>query len=133
MKMSRREFLILTAAFATSCSSVENSGAPAAGRERLIDAGPAGDYATDGVYSKFRNRGFFIVRRGEKLFALSAICTHKRCKLVAERDLSFYCPCHGSAFDADGKVLQGPARRDLPVFAVTTDENGKLLVTTPAT
>jgi Rieske Fe-S protein len=133
MKMSRREFLILGAAFAAGCSSMENSGASAASQERVIDAGPAGDYAAAGVYSKFRNRGFFIVRRGEKLFALSAICTHKKCKLVAERDRSFYCPCHGSVFDADGKVLQGPARRDLPVFAVTTDENGKLLVTTPAT
>jgi len=72
------------------------------------------------------------VRRGPDLFALSAICTHRKCKLDAEPDKTFYCPCHGSTFDANGHVTKGPARRDLPVLATSIDENGRLLVTAPA-
>lgn len=101
MNMNRREFLVLTAAaVVTGCQAVNDDGlSTAVRRERVVNAGPAGNYAVDGVYAAFRNQGFFIVRQGEKLLALSAICTHKRCKLNAERDRSFYCPCHGSTFD----------------------------------
>jgi len=131
MRMNRREFLILTAAFATGCSSMENAGLPPTGKQRLVNVGPVGNYVADGVYSAFRNQGFFIVRRGETLFALSAICTHRKCKLDAVPDRSYHCPCHGSTFDPNGHVTGGPARRDLPVFATSVDENGQLLVTIP--
>ena len=127
MQISRREFLILTGTFAARCCSSES----ALGSERVINAGPASKYAADGVYGAFRERGFFIVRRGERLFALSAICTHKECKLKAQRDRSFYCPCHGSTFDARGHALQGPAKRDLPVFDTFVSKRGELLVTIP--
>lgn len=49
------------------------------------------------------------------LHAVSATCTHLGCRVAfntAER--TWDCPCHGSRFDADGHVLQGPAVRDLP-------------------
>ena len=49
-----------------------------------------------------------------ELHALSARCTHLGCLVAfntAER--SWDCPCHGSRFDLDGKVIQGPAVRDL--------------------
>jgi Rieske Fe-S protein len=128
MQISRREFLILTGTFAAGGCSSE----PALGSERVINAGPASQYAADGVYGAFRERGFFVVRQGERLFALSAICTHKKCKLKAERDRSFYCPCHGSTFDASGHVTQGPAKRDLPVFGTSVSKSGELLVTVGA-
>lgn len=127
MIISRREFLLLTAAFAAGCSS-EKVGPPVSNRSRVINAGPVGDYARDGVYSTFQSQGFFIVRRGEKLFALSSICTHRKCRLDAEPDHSFYCHCHGSTFDPNGHVTQGPARRDLPVLPTSVDESGQLLV-----
>jgi Rieske Fe-S protein len=131
MKINRREFLVLTAGFAAGCSSMENSGPPAASRQRTVDTGPAGNFATDGVYAAFRGQGFFIVRRGDRLFALSAICTHRQCNLHVEPDRSFHCPCHGSTFDPRGHVTHGPARRDLPVFATSVNERGDLLVTLP--
>jgi Rieske Fe-S protein len=128
MMISRRNFLLLTAGLAAGCAarqeSVSSGAAP-----RLVDAGPASRYSADGVYNQFRDRGFFIVRKGDKLFALSSICTHRKCKLSAESDHSFYCKCHGSTFDFTGKVTTGPAKRDLPVFSAQPDAQGRLLVT----
>ena len=48
------------------------------------------------------------------LHAVAADCTHLGCRVAfntAER--SWDCPCHGSRFDIDGHVLQGPATEDL--------------------
>jgi Rieske Fe-S protein len=129
-QIDRRDFLRLTATAAV-IAGVEGIGSEskAAPRgERVIDAGPAGAYAKEGVYSQFRALGFFVVRRGGQLTALSAICTHRHCKLDAEPDRTFYCPCHDSTFDAAGKVTKGPAKRDLPVFSTSTDSRGHLLV-----
>ena len=131
MIINRRQFLLLTAGLAAGCKSANDGGGPAAGAERTVNAGPAGNYAADGVYTNYRDEGFFVIRRGDKLFALSAICTHRKCKLTAEPDRSFYCKCHGSTFDAAGHVTEGPARRDLPVYSITTGEQGQLLVTMP--
>ena len=64
--------------------------------------------------------GRIIRRRGEKIAAFrdedgvlherSAVCTHLKC-IVAWNALekSWDCPCHGSRFDTDGNVLNGPA------------------------
>jgi Rieske Fe-S protein len=133
MDINRRKFLILSAAFAAGCSSTEHTGLVPSGGERVVHAGSAANYSNDGVYGAFRNQGFFIIRQGDKLFALSAICTHKRCKLDVEPNRSFYCPCHGSTFDPNGHVTEGPARHDLPVLATSVNGNGELLVTVPAT
>jgi Rieske Fe-S protein len=128
--LNRRQFLVLTAAavVGTGCNTVENGGGSTVRKERVVNAGPVGNYAADGVYGRFRSQGFFIIRGGEKLFVLSAICTHRKCKLSVERDHSFYCPCHGSTFDPTGHVTEGPAQRDLPVLPTSVDENGQLLV-----
>jgi glycine/D-amino acid oxidase-like deaminating enzyme/nitrite reductase/ring-hydroxylating ferredoxin subunit len=49
-----------------------------------------------------------------ELHAVAATCTHLGCRIAfntAER--SWDCPCHGSRFDIDGRVIQGPAVQDL--------------------
>jgi glycine/D-amino acid oxidase-like deaminating enzyme/nitrite reductase/ring-hydroxylating ferredoxin subunit len=49
-----------------------------------------------------------------QVFSCSAVCTHMGCIVHwngAER--SWDCPCHGSRFNYDGKVIQGPANEDL--------------------
>lgn len=51
--------------------------------------------------------------RGD-LHCHSAVCPHMHCIVqwnAAEK--SFDCPCHGSRFGAEGKVIQGPASKDL--------------------
>jgi len=128
MQMNRREFLILTAGLATAgCQSVE-SGNPSAAQPKTINAGPAGNYTADGIYSRYRDQGFFIVRQGENLFALSSYCTHRKCKLTAQADRTFLCPCHGSIFDAGGRTTKGPAKLDLPRFAISPNGQHQLLV-----
>jgi thiosulfate dehydrogenase (quinone) large subunit len=52
--------------------------------------------------------------------ALNAICPHQGCTVgfVSAKD-GFACPCHGSRFAADGKLLGGPATRGLTTIPVT--------------
>lgn len=44
-------------------------------------------------------------------------CTHKGCTLEVEMN-GFACPCHGSTFDALGRVVNGPARENLAPIAM---------------
>ncbi|WP_258951559.1 FAD-dependent oxidoreductase [Lentzea californiensis] len=58
--------------------------------------------------------GVYRDENGE-LHGVSMRCTHLGCFVrfnAAER--SWDCPCHGSRFDVDGAVLEGPATRPLP-------------------
>jgi glycine/D-amino acid oxidase-like deaminating enzyme/nitrite reductase/ring-hydroxylating ferredoxin subunit len=49
-----------------------------------------------------------------QLHAVSAVCTHMGCVVTWNRaEQSWDCPCHGSRFDASGRVLHGPATRAL--------------------
>jgi glycine/D-amino acid oxidase-like deaminating enzyme/nitrite reductase/ring-hydroxylating ferredoxin subunit len=51
---------------------------------------------------------------GGAIHAVSATCTHMGCIVAwngAEK--SWDCPCHGSRFNYDGMVIQGPANKDL--------------------
>ena len=132
IKMNRREFLILSATAVAGCSSTPAGLVPVTSKTRLINAGPVSHYAADGVYSRFWASGVFIIRRGNELYALSSICTHRRCLLHVQLDRSFSCPCHGSTFNPDGHVTEGPAKRDLPVLETLVDENGDLFVKVPA-
>jgi cytochrome b6-f complex iron-sulfur subunit len=52
--------------------------------------------------------------------AVLAQCTHQGCQPepVADR---LACPCHGSEFAFDGRVLQGPAERPLTRYVVTEE------------
>ena len=49
-----------------------------------------------------------------RLHALSPYCTHMGCQLsFNSAEKSWDCGCHGSRFTVDGKVIQGPAVKDL--------------------
>ncbi|OUC15259.1 MAG: hypothetical protein B0A82_07870 [Alkalinema sp. CACIAM 70d] len=53
------------------------------------------------------------------LTAVDPICTHQGCVVNWQKEKgAFVCPCHGAVFSPEGKVLQGPADRDLPTYPV---------------
>ncbi len=72
----------------------------------------------------------FIQRKGNGYRAMSAVCTHLGCTVNPDEKTGegFRCPCHGSVFDEDGRVLKGPAPSPLPCYAVTLARDGRLVV-----
>ncbi|KAB8320303.1 FAD-dependent oxidoreductase [Tolypothrix campylonemoides VB511288] len=58
--------------------------------------------------------------------AISLVCTHQGCTVKMAEDGKFHCPCHGAVFAADGKVLKGPAQRDLAKYQVVQRQDDGL-------
>jgi Rieske Fe-S protein len=67
-----------------------------------------------------------IIRKGEEqVLVLDARCTHQQCTVAVNADArELDCPCHGSRFDYDGKVLNGPATLPLPQLHAKLTRNG---------
>lgn len=63
----------------------------------------------------------WLVKRGDKVLAFSAVCPHLGCSVNAA-DKGFACPCHTSAFDADGKKVSGPSPRDLDGLGIKIED-----------
>ena len=62
------------------------------------------------------------------LYAMSLVCTHLGCVVSKVRGGGFYCPCHGSRFDAHGTVVKGPAPRPLAHLELSVSPDGQLVV-----
>ena len=66
-----------------------------------------------------------IFNRDGQIMAASLVCTHLGCT-VEENGSGFSCPCHGSRFDQDGHVMEGPAQNPLKLLRIEITE-GKTL------
>jgi Rieske Fe-S protein len=72
-----------------------------------------------------------IGRDANGVYALSLYCTHMQCNIATQGTVSpqgIHCGCHGSSFDVNGNVTQGPAAQALTHFAVTKDASGNLTI-----
>jgi nitrite reductase/ring-hydroxylating ferredoxin subunit len=103
-----REFISHNFDVATTWLKDRVAGAPPA--ETVDDLGPgdAGILTIDGQKAAVHRDEAGVVH------AVSATCTHLGCTVswnAAEG--SWDCPCHGSRFDCDGRVLQAPATEPL--------------------
>jgi len=62
-----------------------------------------------------------LIRISETEFrAVNLICKHKGCTVEYEQT-KFVCPCHGSEYDREGKVIQGPSKADLDTYPTIYD------------
>ena len=65
----------------------------------------------------------WVVREGEKVRALSAICPHLGCAIDIGADKkSFACPCHTSRFALDGAAETGPSPRGMDPLATRVQD-----------
>jgi Rieske Fe-S protein len=62
------------------------------------------------------------------VYAMTVTCTHQGCTITSVSASGLACPCHGSRFDANGNVTNGPASEPLQHFAVTADTAGNLTI-----
>ncbi|MGK7921623.1 MAG: FAD-dependent oxidoreductase [Trichodesmium sp.] len=58
--------------------------------------------------------------------AISLTCTHQGCTVELAEDGNFYCPCHGAVYDRKGKVLAGPAKRNLSRYKITQSRENQV-------
>ena len=68
-----------------------------------------------------------LYREETGFWALSLVCSHLGCT-IEEGDNGYRCPCHGSRYDLDGRVLKGPAKQALKAIWVDVDAEGNLMI-----
>jgi Rieske Fe-S protein len=90
---------------------------------------PAGNVSEtrEGVISLVPNAPAVLARDPDGLYAMTITCTHQGCA-VTPSGATLFCSCHGSRFDSNGGVLNGPAASPLVHFAVTLDAAGNITV-----
>jgi Rieske Fe-S protein len=135
--LDRRRFVELTVGAAVSCaglgcaSMVTHRVVPDAGTLRL----PLADHpqlAESGGFLRVQPVGYadpvYVLTVGVGAFvAVSPICTHRGCTVDVAGE-ALVCPCHGSTYDRNGDVLEGPAERSLQRFPTRIDGDGVLWI-----
>lgn len=133
--IERRDFLGLSAAASAAAAGVFATG----GALRLpmpsvypesnprFRIGIPDQFRVDSV-TYLPERRVYVFRDAEGMYAISSVCTHLGCIAAQREDGGFACPCHGSRFDATGKVEGGPAPRALEWLQVALSPSGELVV-----
>lgn len=80
----------------------------------------------------YKNKTFtfttWIVKRNGNFIAYDPYCTHHECYYTwEEKNMRFFCPCHGGTFDVTGNVVSGPPPHALYRYPVKI-EGERLLV-----
>jgi Rieske Fe-S protein len=130
----RRDFLGLAGLWATAVAMLislvgmvrlpKPAVLPEAARRFRI--GKADEYPA-GTSKVVPEQNLMVLSTDEGVAAISLVCTHLGC-IVAKSDSGFSCPCHGTVFGADGKLLGGPAPRGLRWLEVGQSVDGRLVV-----
>jgi cytochrome b6-f complex iron-sulfur subunit len=93
-----------------------------------FNVGKPEDYLKDNI-TLIPEAKAFIDRDEKGIFAVSAICTHLKCRVNYDSSLDeFWCPCHGAKFRRDGTNYDGPAPKPLPRLKVSFDIKGNLVL-----
>ncbi len=97
-----------------------------AGEKRRIALGDPRQFPVD-TFTFVGEHSLYVYRDHEGIKAVSAVCTHLGCILEKSTD-GFVCPCHGSCYNPEGKVLSGPAPRSLTWYQIIKTTDGKIAV-----
>jgi cytochrome b6-f complex iron-sulfur subunit len=80
-----------------------------------------------GTEKNLDDRKVLVFADNDGYHAMSSVCTHLGC-IVYSTEWGFQCPCHGSQYTKDGKVIAGPAPRRLPWYEINQHMDGNLVV-----
>jgi nitrite reductase/ring-hydroxylating ferredoxin subunit len=80
-----------------------------------------------GSVTFLEDRRLFVFNGADGFFAISSVCTHLGCN-VKRGGTGFECPCHGSRFDENGRVVHGPAPAPLAWYALSLSPRGEVIV-----
>ena len=98
----------------------------AAGERKRIKVGDPQKFPVD-TYTFINEHNLYLYRDHEGIKAVSAVCTHLGCIIEKSSD-GFICPCHGSCYDESGRVLSGPAPRNLSWYRVNRAADGNIQI-----
>jgi len=114
------EFVLLIIAYLRPGKTGVKSG----DSETIIEAGPVAKFHLDSVTAFIRGK-FYLCRLGDGGFlAVSRKCTHLGCTVPwLDKEKRFACPCHASAFDIKGEVINPPAPRPLDLYRLFIENN----------
>ncbi len=93
---------------------------------RRFDVGPPTEFPPDSA-TFLPDRRLFVFNSADGFYAISSVCTHLGCN-VKRIGTGFECPCHGSKFDENGRVISGPAPRPLPWYAISLSPRDELVI-----
>ena len=92
-----------------------------------VKLGPVDQFVGTAV-TPFPELRLWIFSDPRGLVAMSAICTHLGCTVKRQSEGGFFCPCHGSRYDAQGKNVSGPAPKPLRRLELFVAPDGQLVV-----
>lgn len=101
-----------------------------AGSQTRSDPGPANLGPPDGhpIGSVTKSGRIVLLRDDAGFWAINATCPHLGCQPAFDEDRRiFLCPCHGSQFDPEGRLLAGPAPRGMSLAVLRLDTQGALI------
>lgn len=139
--MKRRNFVGLvgiggTVPLAITACNSQLKGSAAIGSPR------ADGFQAVGTVADLKTRGQLLVENtavgkvlvipnptdSHQLLAVNPTCTHAGCTVAWQTaQTAFVCPCHGSKFAVDGKVLHGPAQQPLPAYIAKIEGDAVLV------
>lgn len=96
------------------------------GHKKRIKVGRPNEYPVD-TFTFIEEQKLYLYRDHEGVRVVSAVCTHLGC-ILDNVEEGFTCPCHGSCYDREGKILSGPAPRNLDWFRVRRTSDGQLSI-----
>jgi Rieske Fe-S protein len=132
--LERREFVALCAAAASSwlagCVSMVTHPVPVTSGRLRIAIPEFPDLAQPNGAIKLQPAGHpdpvYVLSGPAGFSAVSPICTHRGCT-VDVSGARLVCPCHGSTYDREGRVLKGPAERALARYPVAREGDALII------